>query len=337
MATSDESRDLMAELGELALVSRLRRTADALWEETATLYADLGIDFQPRWFTVFYAIGHSDYLSISEVAGMVGLTAQGVGKIVDELVAAGLVREQTDPNDSRVRRVVLSRRGQSTLEQLDPVWQGVRSVARELMAEARIDLVEDLDRLEAALRAKSHGQRLREHFGLPEGAKIEIADYRPAYKKHFRALNEQWLQSGFTVEEHDARLLADPNGRILKRGGHILFALVRGKVVGTCALIRHGEDVYELAMMAVTPSQRNRGIGTILTAAAVERILESGAETLYLRTHPDLAAARKVYAKIGFRRIKHCPLPPPEVVRDALTMRLNAAAYQRFKDQQEKS
>lgn len=335
MTSVGDSRDLMAELGELALVSRLRRIADVLWEETATLYDDLRIDFQPRWFAVFYAIGHSDHPSISEIAAMVGLTTQGVGKIVDELVAAGLVREQADANDSRIRRVALSRRGRSALAQLDPVWRGVRTVARELMAEAGIDLVEDLEKLEAALGQRSHGQRLRAHFGLPELSDLEIVDYRPAYKKHFRALNEQWLQSGFTVEKHDARLLSDPNGRILKRGGLILFALARGEVVGTCALIRHGKDVYELAKMAVTPSQRNRGIGTILTAAAVERILESGAETLYLRTHPDLTAARKVYAKVGFRRIKRDPLPPPEVDRDALTMRLNTAAYQRFKDNQE--
>lgn len=337
MTSVGDSRDLMAELGELALVSRLRRMADALWEETGDLYHALGIDFQPRWFAVFYAIGHSDHPSISEIAAMVGLTTQAVGKITDDLHAAGLVREQADANDSRIRRVVLSRRGRSILAQLDPVWRGVRTVARELMSEARIDLVEDLDRLEAALSVRSHGQRLREHFGLPEGAQIEIADYRPAYKKHFRALNEQWLQSGFTVEEHDARLLADPNGRILKRGGHILFVLVRGEVVGTCALIRHRKDVYELAKMAVAPLHRSRGVGTALTVAAIERALESGAETLYLRTHPDLAAARKVYAKVGFRRIKRDPLPPPEVVRDALTMRLNAAAYQRFKDQQETS
>ena len=336
MTATDDSRDLMAELGELALVSRLRRTADALWEETATLYDDLGIDFQPRWFTVFYAIGHSDHLSISEVAGMVGLTTQGVGRIVDELVAVGLVREQTDPNDSRVRRVVLSRRGRSTLEQLDPVWQGVRSVARELMAEARIDLVEDLDRLEAALRSRSHGQRLRAYFGLPELSDLEIVDYRPAYKKHFRALNEQWLENGFTVEEHDAKLLTDPNGQIIKRGGHILFALLRGEVVGTCALMCNRSGAFELVKMAVAPPLRNQGIGTVLTSAAVERVLESGAETLYLRTHPDLAAARRVYAKIGFRRVTKSPLPPPEVARDAITMRLNAAAYRKFKTEQER-
>ncbi len=335
MTTSDDSHDLMADLGELALVSRLRRMADALWAETATLYDDLGIDFQPRWFTVFYAIGHSDHPSISDIAEIVGLTAQGVGKITDDLVEAELVCQQADPKDSRARRVALSRRGRSTLEQLDPVWQGVRSVARELMAEARIDLVEDLDRLEAALGARSHGQRLRAYFGLPEPSEIEIEDYRPAYKKHFRALNEQWLRSNFTVEEHDAKLLADPNGQIIKRGGHILFALLRGEVVGTCALIRHDPDAYELAKMAVPPSHRNGGVGTALTAAAVERVFELGAETLYLRTHPDLAAARRVYAKIGFRRVKNCPLPPPEVARDALTMRLNIAAYQRFKDQQE--
>lgn len=326
----------MAELGELALVSRLRRLSDALWEETAAIYRELGFDFQPRWFAVFSAIGRDHRPSISEIARMVGLTTQGVGKIADELLDAGLIRQVSDPKDSRVRRVALSRRGRSTLDQLLPVWQGIRAVARELMVEAGVNLVEDLDRLEAALGEKSLGRRLRERFELPVTADLEVVDYRPAFKKHFRSLNEQWLGAEFTVEEPDAELLADPNGRILKRGGHVLFALLRGEVAGTCALIRQPSGDFELVKMAVTPRFRNRGIGTTLTAAAVERALESGAKSLHLRTHPDLAAARRVYVRVGFRRVTKSPLPPPEVTRGALTMRLNATAYQRFRAEQEK-
>lgn len=328
------STDLLFQLRELALVSRLRRLADLLWEDTGALYEDLGLGFQPRWFAVFSAIALRGRPSISEIAGLVGLSAQGVGKIVDELVEAGLVAEVGDAEDSRVRRLALTRRGCSMRGRLQPVWQGIREVARDLMAEAGVDLLGDLDRIEAALDESSHGSRLRRHFGLPEPPTMEIVDYRPAFKKHFRALNEQWLAEHFDVEPADEKLLADPNGRILRRGGHILFALQRGEVVGTCALIRHRSGELELAKMAVTPASRNLGIGTSLAMAAIERALDSGAETLYLRTHPALPAARHLYRKVGFRPIASSPLPPPDVERDAITMRLHSGAYRRFRSSQ---
>lgn len=329
------SPDLLLQRRELALVSRLRRLADRLWEDTAGLYRDLDLDFVPRWFAVFSAIAGRSRASISEIAGMIGLTAQGVGKIVDELVAAGLVREVRDAADSRVRRVTLSRQGRAMRDRLQPVWRGIAEVARDLMRDAGVDLLGDIDRLEATLARHSHGERLRRRFGLPEQPVVQIVDYRPAFKKHFRALNEQWLDEQFEIEPEDAKLLADPNGRILKRGGHILFAVQRGEVVGTCALIRHRSGVLELAKMAVKPVWRRRGIGTSLAVAVIERALESGAETLYLRTHPDMAAARHLDRKVGFRRIKTSPLPPPEVSRGAITMRLNTDAYRRFRSSQE--
>ena len=327
--------DLLFELGELALVSRLRRLADLLWEDTAGLYRDLGLDFQPRWFAVFSAIAARRRPSISELAAVVGMSPQGVGKIVDELVASGLVRAVGDAQDSRVRRVALSPRGRRMGDRLQPVWQGIAGVARELLDEAGVDLLGDIGRIEAALAVQGHSSRLHRHFGLPDRSEVTIADYRPAFKKHFRKLNEQWLTEHFEVEPGDARVLADPNGRILRRGGHILFALRRDEVVGTCALIRHRTGVHELAKMAVAPEHRNRGIGLALSVAAIERALESGAETLYLRTHPALAAARHLYRKVGFRRIGACPLPPPDVVRDAVTMRLNVNAFRRFRASQE--
>ena len=332
---SARSTDLMFQLREFALVSRLRRLGDALWEETAGLYDQLGLDFQPRWFAVFYAIGVRDRRSVSELARIVGLTSQGVGKIVDELVGAGLVHEVDDAGDARVRRVALAARGRTMRGRLEPVWRGIGEVARQLMVDAEVDLVGDLDRLETALAERSHGHRLRQHFGLPELPVATIVDYRPAFKKHFRALNEEWLTGRFKVEPGDAKVLADPNGRVLKRGGHILFALRRDQVVGTCALIRHPRGELELAKMAVAAAHRYRGVGTSLAVAAIERALDSGSAAVYLRTHPDLAAARHLYHKVGFRRVISCPLPPAEVSRDAITMRLNVDAYRRFRRTQE--
>ena len=335
MTDHSRTRDHMADLGVLALVSRLRRLSDRLWEETASLYSELGFEFQPKWFSVFSAIEPGRHPSISELGSVVGITTQGVGKIVDELLAAGLLLDAVDPTDSRVRRISLSTKGQAMREDLDPVWQGMQTVTEILMAEAGVDLVADLDQIEEALINQSHGERLRHYFNLPSSLTPEIVDYRPAYKKHFQALNEEWLSCDFSVEGDDARVLADPNGRILRRGGHILFALVRGEVVGTCALIRQRGGGFELAKMAVAPEFRQQGIGTALTISAVDRALDSGTESVWLRTHFRPKSAHRMYSKIGFRRVAKDLFPPSPVTRESVTMRLNIAAYIEFKAAQE--
>ncbi len=43
----------------------------------------------------------------------------------------------------------------------------------------------------------------------------------------FRTLNEEWITRYFTLEKMDRETLGDPEGKILKNGGHILMALSR--------------------------------------------------------------------------------------------------------------
>ncbi len=130
----------------------------------------------------------------------------------------------------------------------------IRQANGDLLAEAGIDLLDDLARLEAALAADSMADRVRRRLGLPTADPVRIEGYRPAYKRHFRQLNELWLDELFSVEDGDRRLLDDPAGRIVRRGGAVFFALVDDEVAGTCALLRHRDQTWELAKMAVAPA-----------------------------------------------------------------------------------
>ena len=103
------------------------------------------------------------------------------------------------------------------------------------------------------------------------------------------------------MEAEDAKILNDPNRWILKKGGAILFALWGDEVAGACALIRHGDEVYELTKMAVTPALQGRGIGRALAEAVIARARKLGARTLYLQTSPILETAVRLYEKLGFR------------------------------------
>jgi GNAT superfamily N-acetyltransferase len=68
------------------------------------------------------------------------------------------------------------------------------------------------------------------------------------------------------MEPADYKALGDPEGDILKPGGHILVALYKNKPVGVCALKKMDDPEYdfELAKMAVDPDVQGKGIGGLL-------------------------------------------------------------------------
>ncbi len=313
--------DAIAELGELALASRLRRLSELMMREASELYGELGVDFQARWFALFHTLHRRGPMSVTQLGEALGLSHPAVGKIAEPLIRRGLVRQRKDPGDERRRLLSLTPSGTRLRDSLEPVWEQIRGAARELLDEAGVDLLSDLRKVEAVFSERTVVDRVRHQLGLPARTRLQILDYRPAYKKHFKSLNEQWLSRYFSIEESDARVLNDPNRRILKKGGHILFAVLDGEVVGTCALLRHKEDLYELGKMAVAPSARCRGIGTALVRAAMHRAAESGADWLYLQTSPRLRNAVRLYRRLGFRAVRRGPLPRDAYVRHSVVMR----------------
>ncbi len=130
---------------------------------------------------------------------------------------------------------------------------------------------------------------------------VTLHDWRPEWRAHFARLNLDWLERHFTVEDIDRRVLGDPESHILAAGGHVFFAAAGDQVVGTGALIRESDGVYELTKMAVDPQQQGRGIGRLIVQAAIDRFIASGGTTLFLESSSKLAPALHLYESLGFR------------------------------------
>lgn len=307
--------DFIADLGELALATRLKRLSERLMRDVTQVYEDLGVDFKANFFSILYALGQKSPMSVTELARMLGLSHPAINQISAQLLGKGLITQGKDKKDERRRLLFLSPKGKRLIKDLKPVWRDIRLANRALLKEAGADLLNDIARIEAALDEDSMLNRVNKRLGLPIRPRIQIEDYRPAYKKHFIAINIEWLEHYFSVEPSDIKVLSDPNRKILKKGGAILFALVDGEVVGTCALIRHGNDVLELAKMGVRPEAQGRGVGTALAEAAIRRARKMGATEIYLHTSPVLRKACRLYRRLGFKKIKHTPVPGDEAKR----------------------
>lgn len=130
-----------------------------------------------------------------------------------------------------------------------------------------------------------------------------VVRYRDEFQSAFEQLNRDWIEAYFVLEDADREILGDPRGRILGPGGQVFFVLERGEVLGTCAVLRHNAEDYEIAKMAVAPAARGRGFGDLLMEAAITFSREAGARRVIIVSNTVLEPAIKLYLKHGFVRV----------------------------------
>lgn len=146
-------------------------------------------------------------------------------------------------------------------------------------------------------------------------AVIEIVPFRPAHAADWARLNEAWLaEGGFEVEAKDRKVIDDPQGAILDRGGRIFMAERDGQAIGCCALMGMEDGGFEVAKMTVSPAARGLGLGRRLLAACEAAAREARAPRLYLETNASLKPAGALYRSFGFVDLP--PRPSPYVRAD---------------------
>ena len=312
--------DYLRELGELAFGSRLRRLINRTDADIAKVYRELGVDVQPRWFPLLFMLGRQKSMSITAAAHALRFSHTAINKLARQMTSRGLACSKPDRTDGRKRLLCLTAKGRQTIAILEPVWESVYHITKQLVDSTEHNILLAVQGIEEALDGSSVYRRVREHMKQYYRDRIEIIDYAPRLRKHFESLNRDWSDKYFGVEEMDARLLSRPYQEIVKRGGAVVFARLDGRVVGTAALIRHEDGIFELAKMAVSESARRRMVGTKLIEAILQRVRDLEGKELYLETHRNLKAANALYEKMGFVKVEREVLPK-RFKRDRIVMR----------------
>jgi len=132
-------------------------------------------------------------------------------------------------------------------------------------------------------------------------SELSFRTYDDSLAPDFRRLNLEWIEKYFVVEPHDLEQLDHPREHVIDPGGEILFAFLDGEVAGVCAIIKTGENEFEIAKMSVASAFQGRGFGGEICRKAVETARGMGARRIWLASNTKLKPALRVYEKLGFK------------------------------------
>ncbi|MFD2516335.1 GNAT family N-acetyltransferase [Salinimicrobium flavum] len=132
---------------------------------------------------------------------------------------------------------------------------------------------------------------------------MRIIPFEPRYAQDFRDLNIAWLEKYFWVEPHDEEVLGNPQKYIIDPGGTIFLVQDAERIIGTVALMKIEDGIFELTKMSVTPAYQGRNIGQELMTHTLTYAKDQGWQKLIIYSNRKLENAIYIYRKFGFKEI----------------------------------
>ena len=141
----------------------------------------------------------------------------------------------------------------------------------------------------------------------PVESAADVVTARAMFTEYAASLGIDLSFQDFTAE------LASLPGAYAPPAGALLIAEINAVAVG-CVAVRPLEPplIAELKRLYVRPTGRGSGTGLAFTEAALGIARAIGYARIRLDTLPSMTAARRLYARLGFREIsayRHNPVP----------------------------
>jgi DNA-binding MarR family transcriptional regulator len=124
--------NMIDELGELALSTRLMRLSDWTRKDVTKIYQEYGIAFESKWFPVLYILSRKAPLSVMELTEELGYAHPSVIALVKEMEKQKLVRSIPSKTDGRKRMLELTPKAIEWEKKMQPLWDRMRLVAARI-------------------------------------------------------------------------------------------------------------------------------------------------------------------------------------------------------------
>ena len=292
--------DYIANLGLLAIASRLKRLSDSYFQECSTFYQEAGVELDPTSFPILHYLHAHPKSSLAHIAQALGITHAAVSQRISKLEKAELIIRHSLVGDKRASLITLSPSGQQHVEQAAPFWEMIRTGLEDCLEEDAEKLMHVLGRCEEAISSGNFEKTLHKKLSTHRANQVDIISYNAENAHLFAEMNAEWLERYFEIEPIDEEVLGKPEEHILDKGGEIWFAKRDDEILGCYALLAHSENAFEFSKFAVRPAAQGQQIGQKLLRHAMQRATERGMKKIILYTHSRLLTACALYRRYGF-------------------------------------
>ncbi len=153
--------DIITKLGALAIGARMRRLTDIFSRDVAILYKEHHLDFEAKYFVLFYLIAQKDGIGIMEIADELSLTHPAIIHLAKELEKKGYIQSVKSATDSRKRLLKISKKGKAALPEFKKVWNKIEKLNAQLMEKQQNHLLKAIAEMEEILDEKSYYKRFK--------------------------------------------------------------------------------------------------------------------------------------------------------------------------------
>ena len=255
----------------------------------------LGSPYRLTEARLLYELAQGGQATASALGRDLGLDLGYLSRLLQGLKRRGLVRARRAAHDGRQSFLTLTAKGRQAFAVLD-------SRSRDATGAMLAPLPEhDRERLVGAMRTvegllsnkrgeitlrshrpgdlgwvvERHGALYAEEYGWDERFEALVAGIVARFVKHFDAARERcWI------------------------------AEIDGERVGAVFVVKQSRATAKLRLLIVEPAARGRGLGRRLVEECIAFARAKGYRKLALWTQSNLAAARAIYKRCGFRLVR---------------------------------
>lgn len=269
--------DFYQQAAGLILGTRLKRLSEKFLQEIGLIYQELGIEFEPSWFPVFYLLQEGGPIAMTDMAARLDVSHSAISQMVSSLRKKGLVALVEDGEDGRKKKVSLTKAGKNLLHKVKPVWTSM-DLAMQTLWEDKAYLKQflaALDQLEGQLEKHVLSAKVLAFMPDLDYQLVRLQEH--PYQGHFESFKQ----------ESESRFLDLPEGVLLWGVWHA------NGLIGALALLptKHPSN-YILWQVFVKTDFRKKGLATaLLHQAFTDLELEKASGSLRIQS-PEMPLIR---------------------------------------------
>lgn len=319
--------DLMSDLGALALGSRLKRLSDRMMKSVSEIYRNSGLDFESKWFPLFYLLSKEGEKGIMEIAEILHISHPGVIQLAKEMEKAGWIVSEKSEKDARKRNLKLTEKAWQSLPQLEEMWVSFKENNTKIIRSSQQNILLALEEIEQFLDNNDFKKQYYDTFEEMKENTIEIKIFEEKYQQQVEnmvlSIQNGEFNLGLTAQRQPDlhNLKAFYNDK-----GNWLWAAINkhDEVVGTIGLEKLNDEQAVLRKMFIKKEYRGKtlGLATKLFRILLNEAKHQQFKEILLDTPLVTHAAHRFYERNGFELISSDLVPDNYILPKGIELKI---------------